>query len=101
MAKYCFCVNCGARILDTQVSSTCSMCDGDIDHEKDQLEQNRRRIEVDANKIYKMKLGDLISVGHTDYTRVPGGWMVSAVYTDQFACCFVPYSEEFSEPKGY
>jgi len=60
-----------------------------------------RRIEMDANKIYKMKLGDLISVGHTDYTRVPGGWMVSAVYTDQFACCFVPYSEEFSEPKGY
>ena len=56
---------------------------------------------MDVNKIYKMKLGDLISVGHTDYTRVPGGWMVSAVYTDQFACCFVPYSEEFSEPKGY
>ena len=55
MVKYCFCVNCGARIPDTQVSSTCSMCDGDIDHEKDQLEQNRRRIEVEITKEWLMK----------------------------------------------
>ena len=79
MAKYCFCVNCGARIPDTRVSSTCPMCDGDIDHEKDQLEQKRRRIEMGMKfkkgKKYMMSSGVIVYCASVDF---------DGLYTHQF-----------------
>jgi hypothetical protein len=53
-----------------------------------------------ADKMWKMKLNETITVGSFDITRVPGGWVYRFFNGGHPTAVFVPLDNEFTRTAG-